>query len=110
MIPSLSGLIDTVNEFVAIFAGLTATAKRKAVTDAAGLSRAPLSRLLNGSEFNHEAVERLLGAMIHEAKRHTCSGSSASAGSRQTTVRARCGLRRVYASAICKLLLGLGQL
>ncbi len=58
----------TVNEFVAIFAGLTATAKRKAVTDAAGLSRAPLSRLLSGSEFDHEAVKRLLGAMIHEAK------------------------------------------
>ena len=33
------------SEFVAEFAGLSGTAKRKAVTDAAGLSRAPLSRL-----------------------------------------------------------------
>ena len=45
-----AGRERSVNEFVAIFAGLTATAKRKAATDAAGLSRAPLSRLLNSLE------------------------------------------------------------
>jgi DNA topoisomerase VI subunit B len=65
---SENGLARTVNEFVGIFAGLTATAKRKSVTDAAGLSRAPLTAVLNGTEFDHDAVDRLLEAMCQEAR------------------------------------------
>jgi DNA topoisomerase VI subunit B len=65
---SENGRTRTVNEFVGVFAGLTATAKRKSVTDAAGLSRAPLTAVLNGAEFDHDVVDRLLGAMHQEAR------------------------------------------
>ena len=41
-----SGRTRTVREFVAEFRGLSGSAKQKAVLDAAGLSRAPLSRLV----------------------------------------------------------------
>ena len=41
-----SGRERTVREFVAEFRGLSGTAKQKAVLDAAGLSRAPLCRLV----------------------------------------------------------------
>jgi len=62
------GRTRTVSEFVAGFAGLTGTAKRKAVVDAASLSRAPLTRLLSGAEFDDMLVWQLLFAMREEAK------------------------------------------
>ena len=40
----------TVRELVAEFRGLSGSAKQKAVLEATGLSRAPLSQLVNGDE------------------------------------------------------------
>jgi DNA topoisomerase VI subunit B len=65
---SQRGHTRTVSEFVAGFAGLTGTAKRKAVVDAADLSRAPLTRLLGGDAFDDVLVWRLLFAMREEAR------------------------------------------
>ncbi len=50
-------------DFLALFNGLTGTAKRKEVLVAAGLERAPLSSLLNGFDLDHDATGCLLGAM-----------------------------------------------
>ena len=59
----------TVREFITEFRGLSGTAKQKAVLDATGLSRAPLSRLLNGANaFDREAVGSLLQAMAINSK------------------------------------------
>jgi DNA topoisomerase VI subunit B len=59
----------TVREFIAEFRGLSGTAKQKAVLDSTGLSRAPLSRLLNGANaFDRGAVESLLQAMATNSK------------------------------------------
>lgn len=59
----------TVREFIAEFRGLSGTAKQKAVLDSTGLSRAPLSRLLNrANAFNRKAVESLLQAMATNSK------------------------------------------
>jgi hypothetical protein len=59
----------TVREFIAEFRGLSGTAKQKAVLDATGLSRAPLSRLLNGANaFDRGAVGSLLQAMATNSK------------------------------------------
>jgi hypothetical protein len=61
--------VRLVRDFLAEFSGLSATAKRKAVLDAAGLQRAPLERLLNGGmEFDHDLVDRLLAAMQKAAR------------------------------------------
>jgi DNA topoisomerase VI subunit B len=62
------GRMQTVSEFVARFNGLTGTAKRKAVVDAVGLSRAPLDSLVKGSEFDRELVQQLLHAMKSASK------------------------------------------
>ena len=53
----------TVREFVAEFRGLSGTAKQKAVLDATGLSREPLSRLVNGNAIDTRFVVRLLEEM-----------------------------------------------
>jgi hypothetical protein len=50
-------------DFVAEFAGLARTAKRKAVLKVAGLERASLSALAPNGEFNTAAIKRLLVAM-----------------------------------------------
>lgn len=63
------GRVRTVSEFVAEFNGLTGTAKRKAVVDAVGLAREPLSCLVTGSsEFDHEMVDFLLEEMCDASK------------------------------------------
>jgi len=53
----------TVREVVAEFAGLSGTAKQKAVTAAAGLTAARLEDLVVGSDLDGARVTRLLGAM-----------------------------------------------
>jgi DNA topoisomerase VI subunit B len=53
----------TVREFVAGFKGLTSTAKQKRVLEATGLARAPLAALVDGRDFDHAKVRRLLAAM-----------------------------------------------
>ena len=59
----------TVREFIAEFRGLSGTAKQKAVLEATGLARAPLSRLLNSKNaFDRDAVEALLQAMAANSK------------------------------------------
>lgn len=58
----------TVRELVAEFRGLSGTGKQKAILDATGLSREPLSRLVNGNAFNQTLVESLLSAMQANSK------------------------------------------
>jgi hypothetical protein len=59
----------TVREVVAQFAGLTGSAKLKAVTDAADLTSATLTDLvLEGTHFDPARVARLLAAMQREAR------------------------------------------
>ena len=53
----------TVREFVSEFRGLARTAKQKAVLDATGLARAPLSSLRNGAGLDHSTVAHLLRCM-----------------------------------------------
>jgi DNA topoisomerase VI subunit B len=53
----------TVREFIADFAGLSSTAKQKAVLAATGFNRKNLSALTNGDGMDSEAVGRLLMAM-----------------------------------------------
>jgi DNA topoisomerase VI subunit B len=57
------GRMRTVRELVAEFRGLSGTAKQKAVLDTTGLSRAPLTALVNGSDLDHGAIDQLLKAM-----------------------------------------------
>jgi DNA topoisomerase VI subunit B len=57
------GRMRTVRELVTEFRGLTGTAKQKRVLDATGLSRAPLSALVNGNGLDPQKVERLLAVM-----------------------------------------------
>jgi hypothetical protein len=52
-----------VREFVSEFRGLARTAKQKAVLEATGLSRAPLSSLRNHTGVDADVVCRLLAAM-----------------------------------------------
>ena len=66
----------TVREFIAEFAGLSATAKQKAVLDAVGLSRTKLSALYDGARLDSGMIRRLLGAM----KAQTKVGEAAGAG------------------------------
>jgi len=58
-----SGRVRLVREFVAEFRGLSGTAKQKAVLDATGMARAPLTALVNCHGFDHGAVAGLLEAM-----------------------------------------------
>jgi DNA topoisomerase VI subunit B len=58
----------TVREVVAEFRGLSSTAKQKAVLNATGLSREPLSRLVNGNDLDAGLVARLLAAMQASSK------------------------------------------
>jgi DNA topoisomerase VI subunit B len=57
----------TVREFIAEFAGLSGTAKQKAVLEATGLSRLNLSALRNGDGLDADKLTALLKAM----KAHT---------------------------------------
>lgn len=59
----------TVREFVAEFAGLSGTAKQKAVTEAAGLSGAYLRDLVSGGDVHAGAVDALLAAMKDAARK-----------------------------------------
>ena len=63
-----SGRGRTVREVVAEFAGLSGTAKQKAVTDAAGLTGARLEDLIVDGDLNPDQVAALLRAM-QEASR-----------------------------------------
>jgi hypothetical protein len=60
--------VRVLRDFLAQFDGLTGTARRKAVLDAVGLQRAPLERFLNGGDFDHDLVNRLMKAMQSEAR------------------------------------------
>jgi DNA topoisomerase VI subunit B len=62
-----NGQERTVRGFIAEFAGLTATAKQKAVLDTVGLPRTKLSTLYDGAKLDNGAIHRLLDAM----KAHT---------------------------------------
>jgi DNA topoisomerase VI subunit B len=58
----------TVREFVAKFAGLSSSARQKAVTDAAGLTNAPLSALIAGNEIDQEKAAVLLRGMREQSR------------------------------------------
>ena len=58
----------TVRAFVSEFRGLTGSAKQKKVLDRTGLSREPLSALLDGDGLDHEKVAGLLEAMKANSK------------------------------------------
>ncbi len=62
------GTAPTVREFVAKFAGLSSSARQKAVTDAAGLSGAPLSVLITGNEIDQERAAALLCGMREQSR------------------------------------------
>ena len=53
----------TVREFISEFRGLSGSAKQKKVLDATGLSRAPLSALIDGNKFDTAKIKELLTAM-----------------------------------------------
>ena len=57
----------TVREFITEFRGLSGTAKQKAVLEATGLSRAPLSALINGNKFVRPKINKLLAAMQEQS-------------------------------------------
>jgi DNA topoisomerase VI subunit B len=57
-----------VREFVAEFRGLSGSAKQKQVLDAAGLTRQPLTALVNGGDLDHAKIEILLEAMQAHSK------------------------------------------
>jgi hypothetical protein len=63
-----NGRERTVREFVAEFRGLSGTAKQKKVLDTTGLSREPLSRLINGHSLDAALVTSLLIAMQGNSK------------------------------------------
>jgi DNA topoisomerase VI subunit B len=58
-----NGRVRTVRELVAEFRGLSASAKQKLVLDSIGLTRAPLTGLLNGNGIDAVLCGRLLSAM-----------------------------------------------
>jgi len=62
------GKVRTVREFVSEFKGLAGTAKQKRVTEAVGLTGAPLAALVSGDDIDRERVTALLGAMQAEAR------------------------------------------
>jgi hypothetical protein len=62
-----TGRDRSVREFVSEFRGLARSAKQKAVLDATGMSRAPLSSLRNGTDLDHTKVGYLLRCMQMES-------------------------------------------
>ena len=66
-------------------AACSGTAKQKAVLDATGLARAPLSALVNGSDLDHGTVASLLEAM--QASSKPVKPAAARASSAATTSR-----------------------
>lgn len=58
----------TVREFVSEFKGLTSTVRQKRVLAELGLSRAPLTELVTGRDFDHDKVGRLLEVMKAQAR------------------------------------------
>jgi DNA topoisomerase VI subunit B len=63
-----NGSAPTVRGFVANFAGLAGTAPQKAVTDATGLTGAPLTALINGNEVDQQCATALLHAMQSQSR------------------------------------------
>ena len=63
-----NGRDRTVREFVTQFRGLSGTAKQKAVLEALGLSRAPLSALVSGGAIDPVATAALFDAMKEHSK------------------------------------------
>ena len=59
----------TVSAFVGGFAGLSGTAKRKAVTDAAGLTGKSLADLVRGDDIDRDTLARLYMAMCANGRR-----------------------------------------
>jgi len=58
----------TLRQFVGEFRGLAGSMKQKRVTEAIGLTGAPLTGLVNGGDVDKELIERLLTAMKEETK------------------------------------------
>jgi len=58
----------TVRKFVSEFAGLSGSAKQKAVTDRAGLAGTKLADLVIGDELDSDSIEVLLEAMQNESR------------------------------------------
>jgi DNA topoisomerase VI subunit B len=58
----------TVRGLVAEFRGLSGTAKQKAVLEATGITRTPLSGLVKGRDLDRKAIARLLAAMQQHSK------------------------------------------
>lgn len=58
----------TVRELVAEFRGLTGTAKQRAVLEATGLARMPLSALVDGQDLDRGHIHQLLAAMQAHSK------------------------------------------
>ena len=58
----------TVRELISEFRGLSGTAKQKAVLEATGLAREPITCMVSGSDLDRALVERLLTAMRANSK------------------------------------------
>jgi hypothetical protein len=58
----------TVRELVSEFRGLSGSAKQKAVLDATGFSREPITGMVNGNGLDRGLVDRLLTAMKENSK------------------------------------------
>jgi DNA topoisomerase VI subunit B len=58
----------SIRDVVSEFRGLSATAKQKTVLEEAGLSRQPLSALVNCNGLHHDIVAKLLGSMRKHSK------------------------------------------
>lgn len=58
----------TVRELVAQFRGLSGTAKQKAVLEATGMTRRPLSALVKNRNLDRKVIARLLAAMQKHSK------------------------------------------
>ncbi len=63
-----TGRERTVREFVTEFAGLTSSAKQRAVLDATGMARKKLADLVNNQGLDRSRIEQLLAAMRAHSK------------------------------------------
>jgi DNA topoisomerase VI subunit B len=63
-----NGRERSIREFVAQFRGLSSSAKQKRVLEQTGLSRHNLVKLVNGNDFDHDLLNRLLSVMQRESK------------------------------------------
>lgn len=63
-----NGRLHTIREFISEFRGLSGSAKQKVVLDDTGLSREPLSRLINAHGLDTATIGRLLAAMQANSK------------------------------------------